>query len=115
MLQEAGYEYVLDHGTYGDEFWIMGEALSTRLGIAETGGRSMADVARVSYGQWKAVIHSPHWSLRRAGVSNMRKKSNYNCCGVPAMWVDTGVVPPDFNNSTSTDLVAPGRKCSCPY
>ena len=34
--------------------------------------------ARESYARWRAVIHSPHWSLRRAGVSNMRKKSVYS-------------------------------------
>jgi hypothetical protein len=82
--------------------------------------------------------------VRRAGISPItRKKSIYNCCGVPKAWVASGTVPADVGHrpwgskdphvlhpSPSSSYagamparvadggsieVAPGRVCTCPY
>ena len=116
LLRTNGYEYVLDHGTYGDQMWILnathGNGVRASLGFADSS--IVASRVRGSYQQWNAIIHSQEWSVRRAGISPIRRtKSIYNCCGVPAAWVANGSAPVD--RQTNSDLVAPGRVCRCPY
>ena len=149
VLLDNGYEHILDHGKYGDEFWILSNR--SRLGQAWRGGslraglhsslddgdvdgyvdgRDLAERTQASYRRWLAVIHSRNWSVRRAGISPItRKKSIYNCCGVPKAWVASGTVPADVGHRPwgSKDPhvlqgggggsieVAPGRVCTCPY
>ena len=114
VLLDNGYEHILDHGKYGDEFWILSNR--SRLGQAWRGnlragfkhssldegdvdGRDLAERTQASYRRWLAVIRSRNWSVRRAGISPItRKKSIYNCCGVPKAWVASGTVPADVGH-----------------
>ena len=117
VLLDNGYEHILDHGKYGDQFWILSNR--SRLGQAWRGslraglhsslddgdvdgyvdGRDLAERTQASYRRWLAVIRSRNWSVRRAGISPItRKKSIYNCCGVPEAWVASGTVPADVGH-----------------
>ena len=114
VLRSNHYMYVLDHGTYGDQFWILNASASRAASLAEQ--------ARHCRSRWEAVINHRNWSDRRAGFAYPfwnRMRSRNNCCGVPAAWLENGTVPPDVGYRrpilSKGDLVAPGTTCVCPY